>query len=1051
MASIRICYFVVFFCFLITGKGFSQTIYYPSNSSQLLKATATDMSILLQNSIAGSHFTTQEYNNILPESGIILLYDSTVSDNQACNVLGNGSNFIKLYAAEDNGLIFGIYQYLFELGFKFYQPGSIWEIIPSNTSAFRKLEKQYNTPFKYKYWFISGGHRIWLMDKSTEFGGEIYSGENGHNWGLYQRRNGMLGGYRFTGHRGDIVNGTYLDTLNNNPCYVASYNNSRQATSSSVPDVTNPAAIQLWAKTIEQKYTTYRNNIFNHKVTYVNLYRSFIYNSQNVGIEVPDGPRWGNSKGLESSCLSDYESPSDQNIKLANQTAKKIKLVYPEKRFQLYAYASHANIPSSQLSIDSSIDVQVISTAFQNEVSSKGLLNRWYNKYSKISEYHYLNIPQWSGETPSVYLNTLKQTVERLYEKNSQGITWEASPAKFTSLPFLKAANEYLINGNPVDSSLKEFCNNMFGNASNTIYDLMQQWSSDGALTMGYFFKDNKYKIPGYLQLLQKAVQEAGTGDTLVLKRLQELKAYLHYVVLYYDWAYDYRNSIDKADKAAAICVYLAKINKLQLVNSYYLITGFVNAFESGSNFYNSYNVFTGTAYLNGSLPLISSAEIESNFFLDMSQVATVVQGYELNSDIEVAAKISGSNFTPAGKINVTIGYTNGADYSNKSVFNIYAKSKGSFTIRYYPGFNMPEKGYINFSVENQYKALQVIKDVTLNATAVDGELTVDLPEAGYYSLSVISKYKSVVRLEILTNGNAFYKNTAFTHRYAERYNSDMASLPGYFYVPHGMQRVYFSVNNSYIVNKGYLTEAQVSSQFMIKDGDGIRVNPVRASNNDSTLFYLEIPAQKSGKFWQISNMGQFFICFANISNILWYGNKQGCLGSAFDITIVKKGDECLTKLTALTNATNLRWEVYDAGNILKYNNLKEVLLPNSISPNASVTLFISDNCSTQKKLSDTKNYFQIREACASGATIPGPSTVIKPVLYPNPSSGLYKINMGDPLLKPENTTISDVSGRKLLVVNNTSILDLSRLPSGVYWYQIESNAQYYKGKIIKN
>jgi len=265
------------------------------------------------------------------------------------------------------------------------------------------------------------------------------------------------------------------------------------------------------------------------------------------------------------------------------------------------------------------------------------------------------------------------------------------------------------------------------------------------------------------------------------------------------------------------------------------------------------------------------------------------------------------------------------------------------------------------------------------------------------------------------------------------------------------MQRVYFSVNNSYIVNKGYLTEAQVSSQFMINDGDGMRVNPVRASNNDSTLFYLEIPAQKSGKFWQISNMGQFFICFANISNILWYGNKQGCYGSAFDITIVKKGDECLTKLTALTNATNLRWEVYDAGNILKYNNVKEVLLPNSISPNASVTLFISDNCSTQKKLSDTKNYFQIREACASGATIPGSSTVIKPVLYPNPSSGLYKINMGDPLLKPENTIISDVSGRKLLVVNNTSILDLSRLPSGVYCYQIESNAQYYKGKIIKN
>jgi hypothetical protein len=1016
----------------------------------LLRATAADVAELLQKAVKGSQFTTQASGTAIPSTGIIFTYDSTITDNQLCKVTGNGTSFLRFTAAEDNGLVFGIYQYLDELGFKFYQPGTIWEVIPSLSSAFKTVNKEYNTPYKYKSWFISGGHRNWVMDKSAAYNWETYSGENGHNWALYQRRNGMLGANRFAGHRGDIINGDYLTTIQNNPCYVASYDGSRKAGSSSVPDINNNAAMQLWANSIEQKYTQGKDNILRYPVLYVNQYRNLNYTNQYIGIEVPDGPRWGNSRDSIGCNNIDYVSEADQSMLLANYTVSKIKAAHPGKRFQMYGYFSHANIPSPGISIDPSIDVQVVPTAFQSETSAKGLLNRWYERHSSVSEYHYLNIPQWSGETPMVNLNVLKQTVQRLQEKKSQGIIWEASPAKFASLPYLKAANESLIKGISIDSSLREFCNDMFGPAALTVYELLQQWSADGAVTAGYFTKDNRYKIPLYLQLLQEAVSQTPDTEVAVRQRLNELKAYLHYATLYYDWFYDARTIDLKVDKAVALCTYLAKINKMQLVNSYYLITGIVNQFGAGSNFYTSFNVQNGTAYQNGALPLITPAEIEADYQHDISIVALVIPRYRLQTEQEVSSKIPGANLIPAAKINVNIGFTNGANYSYRTGFSIYAKSAGSFSIKYTAQFSMPGKGYINFTVENAGKALAIIKDTSLTVSARDGVINVDLPEAGYYYLSLVSKYQSSVQLEINTKGNVFYKNNTFTHRYAEKYTKDLLSLPGYFYVPGGLEKVFFSVNNSYIVNKGHLTAEDVNKEFAFRDCYGKNVTAIAAGSSDPTLFYITIPAGQGGNFWQISKMGQFFICFANISNMLWYGQLKTCTPSEFKVSLIKTGDECLTKLITTSSSSFLSWEIEDGGTILKYDQLKEVVLPPGISPNAIVTLKVAENCFVSRKLSDLPDYVKQKAACASGAAISEPAVSPKPVFFPNPSTGQYIINMHIPDGMAERVIIADMLGRRMAIFYNVSGINISHLPAGNYSYQLLSGKESYRGQLIK-
>ena len=761
---------------------------------------------------------------------------------------------------------------------------------------------------------------------------------------------------------------------------------------------------------------------------------------------MPDGPRWANSKDSMGCNSGDYVSEADQQILLANNTAQKIKAIYPDKHFQLYAYSSHANVPSSNLIIDSSIDVQVVPAAFQGETSSKGLLNRWYNRYSSVSEYHYLNIPQWSGEAPLMFLNDLKQTIERLKEKKSQGINWEASPAKFASLPYLRAANESLVYGIAIDSSLKEFCTEMFGPAALTVYNLLQQWSSDGAVTMGYFLRDNKYKIPLYMQLLQKAVQEAAPADAIVIQRINELKAYLHYVVLYYNWLSDTRSPEAKADKGAAVCIYLAKINKLQLVNSYYLIIGITGQFSAGSSFNAAYNIQNGTAYQNGNLPLITSAEIEANYLNDQAAVAPTIQQYNFYPDKQTALKIEGSNFSPAGKINVQIG----PNVFNRSEFNMYAKTKGSFTIKYFAQFSDVQKGYLNFTVEYADKALGIIKDLSLKNIEGDGTVTIDLPEAGFYVLSVVSKYESLIKMEITTNGNAFYKYTAFTHRYSEKYNADMASLPGYFYVPQGMQRVYFSSNNSNLANTGYLTPDQISNEFLFKDNQGKSVKPLLANAFDSSLFYLEIPAGQSGSFWQISRMGQIHICFANIGNHLWYGNFKACVPAEFSIGIQKLGDACITKLTAANSNASLIWEVNDAGRILQFAAVKELLLPLDVSPNAFVTLTMTGYCSTTKKISDAPDYYRLKESCASAAPAVEPPVVL-PVVYPNPSSGIFNFKINEPGALVQKIIITDLTGRQVASFSNTNIFNVSQLPAGIYCYQIWCKNKMYKGMAVKN
>jgi hypothetical protein len=790
MAFIRTGFLAVMLLCVYLAK--AQTVTFPARSSQLLRSTAADVASLFQRAIPGSNFITTPYTS-MPQSGIIFIYDSSLSLSQYCRVESDGSTFIRFTAAEDNGLCFGIYQYLQQLGYRFYQPGSIWEVIPVLYSPFKKLDSVYSSRFKYNSWNISGGHNRWVMDNNNNYGWDSYFGENGHTWALYQRRNGMTGAYRFTGHRGDIMTGSYMSTLQNNPCYVASHDSSRHATANSVPDVNNEAAMQLWANSILQKYTQYRNTILGNTTLYLNQYRNFNYNNFNIGIEVPDAAKWGNTKDNSGCSNKEYAKESDQHFTLANFTMQKISAAYPGTRSQLYAYSTHADIPSAGIQINDKIDVQLVPAVYQVITSANGLRNRWYNRTRNISEYNYLNLSGWSGETPAFSLAAFKHTVQIAKERSSQGLIWEASPAKFGSLPFLLAATKSLKDDLAVDRTLEEFCNDMFASAGGDILSLLQQMTDERIMPGG---TSNRYKLPLFFNLIKNAEQKIMQEPAVVQERLRELKAYMHYMVLYFDWAADQRPAAAKAGKAGALCMYLAKTHKMQLVNSYFLIANIVSKYPAGSTFYDQYNYINGTAYANGNLPLITAAEVEENYRNDLAAFINMTDQYQFETAATVAAQIAAAKLEPLKKISVKLNYTNGIDHYGRSEFFLRALSPGIFTIVYKPTFAMAGKGYINLTIESVDEALKVISDVSLDRSAKEGSLNIAVPAAGNYKITVSTKYKTVVELDIITNKQIFYKSGAFFGKATEIY-SDEKMLPGYFYVPATTGRVYFSLGNS--------------------------------------------------------------------------------------------------------------------------------------------------------------------------------------------------------------------------------------------------------------
>jgi hypothetical protein len=518
---------------------------------------------------------------------------------------------------------------------------------------------------------------------------------------------------------------------------------------------------------------------------------------------------------------------------------------------------------------------------------------------------------------------------------------------------------------------------------------------------------------------------------------------------LYFNLDNDNLNkAADKAEKDGEICIYLAKTNRMQLVNSYYMIATIASKYGSGSEFYTKYNVVNGTAYQNGNLPLITAEEIESNFLQDVSMHSSQLNEFKWVDAPAIKKQFVSGNIAPLATINTKVEYTNGLNYYNKISFNIIAQAAGNFTIEYTPRFDMQGKGFINFLVENTDKTLSIVKDFTIDNTSAAGTLKVELPSAGNYLLTVVSKYKTAVDLTIKTNGNYFYKSGAFLGHKTETYRNDWASLPGYFYVPAGLSKIYCNVN-SFSGGK-YASADAINKAFAIKDQNGKAINLKYVNAADSTLMVLEIPETAAGNFLQATSVAQYNLQFINISNILWYAQRTACTNAYFTVSAVNKDGHCVTRLTSTAAAASLSWQVNDNGSILKYSGKNSIDLTGKISDDVVITLSNGSSCSFSKRIGDDATYLKDKNSCTEGGAAANFTIPVAPVMYPNPSAGIFNCTVNGHPAKADEISVFNTQGTKVGSFTNVKQLNLTTATAGMYVYRMVMEGKTYTGKLVK-
>src|SRR5690349_9282963 len=201
----------LFFLFFVTSVCLSQETNLISFPQAFPKEVVDDIQSLLQAS------TKQQWSaqpDKPSDKGLILLINPSLNykTGESCQINSDGASFVKFEAPTTNGLIYGLYKYLRDLGFKFYLPDSLYTIIPSIKSVFKKTSVM-ETPFlRIRDFFATGG----LGSGKTDPGRKVEK-----SWRLWKWRNGFGAEFILAGHVGETFNLANAKELGQNPDWTA--------------------------------------------------------------------------------------------------------------------------------------------------------------------------------------------------------------------------------------------------------------------------------------------------------------------------------------------------------------------------------------------------------------------------------------------------------------------------------------------------------------------------------------------------------------------------------------------------------------------------------------------------------------------------------------------------------------------------------------------------------------------------------------------------------------------------------------------------------------
>lgn len=438
---------------------------------------------------------------LLPASVNSQLENGTTED---FYISGN-SNRLLIVATHPLGLSRGIYTYLDKLGFKWYFPGKDWEYIPAIKSITLSTEQFYTPSFLWRDFFGTGGlFRMMAIDKDEK----VKS-----SWEEWKRRNRLGGSVKLSGHYWETFTIANRAELEKHPEYLAEVGGKRVAVTPGAKFCISNKGLQNLFISDRVKYL--RNQLAQQK-----------WASNKIVIPVDPSDGGGH---CECDPCTRLGTASDRVFFLANLVAKAVQPVSKKAWVNLYAYNEHAAPPS--LALESNVIVQIIPYAFQYVGTPEEMISKWKQKSKGLFLYDYYGIPDWLFDTPLTGRWSTDQLIKKLqywHINGLKGFLLESSNSIGTTGMglYLAARLGWDIKENP-------------GKIINGYYEKM--YGKNGALWMRRYYEKVNSGFKGiadipYLYYVLKKARAGEVAGSNISKRVVKLEAYLHYVVLYYQW-----------------------------------------------------------------------------------------------------------------------------------------------------------------------------------------------------------------------------------------------------------------------------------------------------------------------------------------------------------------------------------------------------------------------------------------------------------------------------------------------------------------------------------
>ena len=388
-----------------------------------------------------------------------------------------------------------IFDYLEQLGFRYFLPGEAWNIIPSLNSPFIQYEKLIQPLFEFRSFANGQGY---YRNKKVE-----------SDFNFWAKANRLGGSFPIrVGHSYQTIVSNNAEIFKQHPEYFADKIDKTSSPSAAKFNVANKKLVELVIDDAKK-----RLSVFKQTRQFMNM----------ISMEPSDGGGFCTSP----ECLK-IGSTSDQVFYLTNAVAKAIQKEYPGIWVGNLAYNEH--IEPTKYDLEPNIFVMVTNGFNRTKYTTNELLEKWSKKAKKIGVYEYLSVYAWDNDLPgrsnATKLEFLKKSIQGYYENGARVYLAETNIGWISKGLGQYVASKLLWDCHlDVDSIANDFYSKSFGTAAPVMKRLYESWQSNA----GGLISDNA--LAEWLAWVNEADQMV--SDNRVKERLNYIKTYLHYLVLY--------------------------------------------------------------------------------------------------------------------------------------------------------------------------------------------------------------------------------------------------------------------------------------------------------------------------------------------------------------------------------------------------------------------------------------------------------------------------------------------------------------------------------------